>query len=228
MFIGHFAVALAAKKAVPKVSLGTLFIASEFVDILWPIFLFCGIEKAEIRPGDTVFTPLAFVSYPFSHSLMAAVIWGLLVGCTFYLFRRNARSAMIVALVVLSHWFLDFLSHRPDLPLTLGGGSRYGLGLWNSFPGTLLVEVGLFIGGLVLYVQSTNPTDKIGRWGFWSLAGFLLIVYFMNAFGPPPPTMNAVIASAFAMTILFLWAYWADAHRTPVVKSGASTPPTSD
>src|SRR3989339_132004 len=121
MFIGHYAVALAAKKGAPKVSLGTLFIAAQLVDLLWPLFLLLGLEHVRIDPGNTAFTPLDFYDYPITHSLVGAVGWSMLLGGVYYGFRRERKSAVVIGLVVFSHWILDLITHRPDLPLGLGG-----------------------------------------------------------------------------------------------------------
>ena len=120
MFIGHFAVALGAKKAAPKVSLGTLIMAAQFVDLLWPIFLLLGIEHVRINPGDTAYTPLDFYDYPVSHSLLTGIGWAIVFGAVYYAIRRSARNAWILAACVLSHWLLDLIVHRPDLPLVPG------------------------------------------------------------------------------------------------------------
>jgi hypothetical protein len=132
-FIGHFALGFAAKRAAPRISLGVLFAAAQFADLLWPVLVAVGVEKVRIDPGNTAFTPLDFVSYPFSHSLLMIVIWGALCGLLY-----NNR---ILFGLVISHWILDFLTHRPDMPLYPGGGPKFGLGLWNSVPATLAVEV---------------------------------------------------------------------------------------
>jgi hypothetical protein len=136
MFLGHFGVALAAKKAAPKASLGTLVLAAQLADLLWPVFLLLGWEKVRIAPGNTRVTPLEFTSYPYSHSLVAQLLWGLAIGIVYFAFRRDGRSALIVAFVVPSHWVLDYVAHRPDMPI-VPGGPRYGLGMWNSLPLTL-------------------------------------------------------------------------------------------
>ena len=130
MFIGHFAVAFGAKKASPKASLGTLVLAARFADFLWPVFLLLGWERVRIAPCDTAFTPLDFVSYPYSHSLVAEMLWGTLLGLLYFALRRDGRAAFVFALCVPSHWLLDFIAHRPDMPI-VPGGPRYGLGLWN-------------------------------------------------------------------------------------------------
>ena len=162
MFLGHFAVALGAKKAAPRLSLGWLVLAAQFADLLWPIFLLLGWEQVRIAPGITRVTPLDFVSYPYSHSLIAQMGWGLLLGTIYYFARRDLRSATVLALCVPSHWLLDFASHRPDMPI-VPGGARYGLGLWNSAPATLIVEFGLFVLGTVLYLSAVRPNFQLHR-----------------------------------------------------------------
>ena len=120
MFIGHFAAAYAAKRLVPRTSLGTLFTAAQLPDVLWPPLLLAGAEHATIAPGDTAFTPLRFDSYPISHSLLTVALWGALLGALHFWRRRRALDAVVLAVLVVSHWLLDFVSHRPDMPLWPG------------------------------------------------------------------------------------------------------------
>jgi membrane-bound metal-dependent hydrolase YbcI (DUF457 family) len=161
-------------------------------------------------------TPLNFVSYPYSHSLLALCAWGAAFGAVYIVIRRSRISAAVtVALLVVSHWVLDYATHRPDMPLTLYGPERFGLGLWNSIPGTLAVELTIFAIGLAFYVRATTPRDRIGSIGLWSLVGFLLVVHVANVVGPPPPSVAAVAWSAQAMWLLVVWGYWVDNHRIP-------------
>ncbi|HSG41081.1 MAG TPA: hypothetical protein VLE27_15695 [Thermoanaerobaculia bacterium] len=218
MFIGHFALGMGAKKIAPAVSLGTLFLACQLADLLWPTLVLLGFESFRIQPGITVVTPLDFVSYPFSHSLVALLLWGALLSLGYLALRRSPSrwvSAAVLGALVLSHWVLDFLTHRPDMPVTLGGPTRLGLGLWNSLPGTLAVELLLFAAGVALYTRATEPRDRQGSVGFWALVAFLLIVYFANFFSPPPPSVAAVAWTAQAVWLLVLWGYWVDRHRRP-------------
>ena len=216
MFIGHFAVAFGAKKAVPEVSLGTLFIAAQLADLLWPTLILLGVENVEISPGITAVTPLDFIYYPWSHSLDSLLGWALAVGVVYKLVgRRRISAALALAALVLSHWVLDVITHRPDMPLTVEGAERLGLGLWNSIPGTIAVEVLMFALGVYLYWKATEPVDRTGSIAFWSLIGFLLVVYIANIFGPPPPSAKAVAWVAESIWLLVAWGYWIDRHRRP-------------
>jgi len=214
MFIGHYAVAFAAKKAAPKTSLGTLFLGAQFIDLLWPLLMLLGLEHASIDPGNTAVTPMDFYDYPISHSLLAVLIWSLLVGGAYVAVRRYRRGAWVLGVCVLSHWVLDFLTHRPDLPLGFGESTRVGLGLWNSPVGTLVVEGGLFIAGVVLYLRTTRHRDRIGLYGFWALVLSLVAIHLGNMFGPPPPDTSFVAVAANASWLFVLWAYWVDKHRS--------------
>ena len=217
MFIGHFAVAFAAKRAAPRVSLGTLFVACELVDLAWPALVLLGVERFAIRPGITAFTPLEFLHYPWTHSLLLVVGWAVLFGIIHYSFRKSSWAALVVGLVVLSHWVLDAIVHRPDLPLLPGGEARIGFGLWNSVAATLAVEGAMFAAGLASYLYSTKPKDRSGRWGLWGLVAFLLAAYAGAAFGPPPPSIEAVAWSGLAGGLVTcIWGYWIDRHREAV------------
>lgn len=213
MFIGHFAVALAAKRAEPSASLGTYFAAAQLPDILWPYFLLAGVEHVTIAPGTTAFTPLRFDSYPISHSLLTVMGWGALMGGLHWWRKRRLRAALTIALLVVSHWVLDFATHRPDMPLTPWSPVKLGLGLWNSVLGTLVVESAMFVGGVSLYLSHRRARDGVGRHGLAALIGLLVVIYVAAAFGPAPPSARAVALSAIPMPLLAIWAAWADRHR---------------
>lgn len=212
MFIGHFGVGFAAKKIAPKASLGTLFIAAQFLDLLWPVLVLSGYEHFAIEPGITKMNPLNFTDYPMSHSLLMASVWGLLFGLVYFAVKRNKRIAIVLALCVVSHWVLDMLVHAPDLPL-YPGGQLVGLGLWNMPVAEVIIESLIFIAGVVWYMQATVAKNKSGKYGFWGLVVFLLLIQSGNMFGPPPTDVNAVAWGAMSQWILVIWAYWVDRNR---------------
>ena len=213
MFLGHYAVALALKKAAPKTSLGVLVLAAQFIDFLWPLFLLLGLEHVRIDPGNTVFTPLDFHDYPFSHSLLAVLAWASGFGAIYFLLRRNVRSAIILGACVLSHWLLDALTHRPDLPLGPSGTTRVGFGLWNHLAATIVFEGALFAIGIFWYARATMAVDRIGRVAFWGLMILLGGIWCANIFSPPPPNSTAVALAGLSLWLTAAWAHWFDQHR---------------
>jgi hypothetical protein len=221
MFIGHFALGFAAKRAVPRVSLAMLFAAAQFADLLWPVLVLAGLEQVRIDPGNTAFTPLDFVSYPWSHSLVMLVVWGLLVGGIYRGIAGGRRSAMVLAALVVSHWVLDWMTHRPDMPI-YPGGARFGLGLWNSVPATVIIETLLYAAGVFVYVRATRPRTNAGRWGFVSLTVVLFLVYLANIAGGAPPSVTAIgVAGLAGGPVFLLWAWWSDRGREPVAALAA-------
>lgn len=202
MFIGHAALALAARPIAPRAHLGVALAATYWLDLVWPILVLAGIERVEVAPGITAFTPLDFVHYPWTHSLVAALAWSALFG--FACWKLGRRAALVMGLLVFSHWGLDALSHRPDLPLWPGSGTMIGLGLWYSVAGTLAVESALFAAGVAIYLRAGGK----GTIAFWALIAFFVIAYLGAAFGPPPPGAGAVAASALALWLLPLWGWW--------------------
>lgn len=217
MFLGHFGVALAAKQVAPRPSLGTLVLAAQLADGLWPIFLLLGWEEVKIEPGITAVTPLLFVSYPYSHSIPADLIWAAVLGGGYYLLRRDRSGALWVAGLVLSHWVLDFVAHRPDMPVWPGGPS-VGLGLWYSLPATLIVEYSIFGAGILVYTRATRPRDRQGSLLFWAFVLTLGAIYPLSLFGPPPPTVQALAMTALLGWLFVAWAYWIDRHRESAVR----------
>jgi hypothetical protein len=213
MFIGHFALGYAAKRWVPRLSLAVLFGAAVFADLLWPVLVALGIEQVRIVPGVTAFTPLEFISYPYSHSLLTLLIWGALLGAIAMRAVDDSHAFVVVLALVVSHWALDFITHIPDMPL-YPGGPKFGLGLWNSVAGTMAVEAAMFAAGVWIYTRVTHPRDRIGRWAFVSITAFLAIGFLANADAPPPPSVTALWVMALALSAVTLGvAWWADKHR---------------
>lgn len=210
MFIGHFAVGFALKKAEPKVPLGVWFAAALFLDILWPVFLLTGIEKASVVPGITVVTPLNLEVVHWSHSLLMAAVWSLLFGAAVWSRVRTGKAFVYSAIGVMSHWVLDYITHRPDMPLA-PNAQKLGLGLWNSLAGTLVVELTLFALGIAIYLRMTSNVSRTARIHFSILIIFFLVMYVMAIFGPPPPNNQTVLGvSSLALTPVIFWANWLD------------------
>lgn len=215
MFIGHFGVGLAAKKLAPRASLGTLFFAAQFLDLIWPIFLLLGLEHVRIVPGITRMSPFDFYDYPISHSLLTATGWSLLVGGIYYIAGRRFVDAVVVGLAVLSHWVLDFLVHRPDLPLW-AGGPKFGLGLWNNWVAEITVEVAIFAAGIWTYSRVTRARDGVGRYGLWALMGFLFLGWIASLVAGAPPNERSMAWGALSMWIVVPWAWWSDKHHEAI------------
>jgi membrane-bound metal-dependent hydrolase YbcI (DUF457 family) len=214
VFIGHFALGFAAKKLDPGPSLGGYFLAAQLADTLWPVLVLAGVERVTIAPGDTAFTPLRFDSYPFSHSLLSMVMLGAALGLAHWMRRRSVRAAVLLGLLVPSHWLLDFVSHRADMPLVPWSSRLVGLGLWRSVPATLALESVLFASGGWLYLTATRARDRSGRYGTAGLLALLSVSYVGSAFGPPPPSVAAIAWVGLAGAALTLaLAVWADRHR---------------
>lgn len=215
MFIGHFGLSFAAKKLAPKVSLGTLFIATQFVDILWPFLLLFHIEKVAVSPGYTKVNSYEFLYYPYTHSLFMGFVWGVVAGGMYWLSKKDMRGAWVVGLCVLSHWFFDLIVHTADLPLSPFGDYKVGFGLWNHLAATLIVETIIFLAGAYIYARITRAKNKIGKWGLWSLVILLLVVSVSNTFGPPPPDSISVLFVSFMilMGIIISLAHWVDRNR---------------
>ena len=219
MYLGHYAVALAAKRASPNTSLGTLIAASQLIDIIWPLLVLVGLEKVAVDPGNTVVTPLHFVQYPFTHSLLSVLIWASFFASLYWLVSGNRTGTLTVWLAVLSHWVLDFFTHAPDLPLYPGSEKMVGLGLWNSLSGTLALELGIFLLGMILYLRTSRPANRTGTYTFVLLMVFLFVTYVINVLGPPPPNYRMVAYSALLLWLLVPWGYWIDRNRH--LKAGA-------
>jgi hypothetical protein len=215
MFIGHFGVGFAAKSVDKKISLGTLFLASQFIDLLWPILLLLGLESVKIEPGNTAVTPLNFISYPISHSMIGVIFWGILFGVIYYVIKKNLRGSILLGVLVFSHWLLDLLTHRPDLQLFPWSDYKVGFSLWNSFTGTLILEGLIFVLGVFVFYTVSKVQSKSKQILFWSLVIFLAAVYVMNLVGPPPPSEEPIAIVGLSQWLLVAWAYWID--RVPQI-----------
>jgi len=202
MFIGHYAVALMAKPAARETSLATLVAAGIGLDLVFPLLVFPGVETIRIAPGITPVFPVDLVHIPYSHSLAASLGWSALAGGAYWWRRRLALNALVVGLLVFSHWLLDAASHRPDMPLTWAADTtKVGLGLWYSLPWTLAVEGSLLaLGGWLAYRGGVPPK------GLAFFLGFLALMFLGAVFGPPPPSESAMAGSGLGQWLLVWWA----------------------
>ncbi len=195
MFAGHYGVSFACKGAERRLPLWLLFLAVQFVDILWSILILVGVEKVRIVPGITATNPFDLYYMPYTHSLVAAVVWSALVflGYRMFISPRSAsrdRPALFLALAIFSHWILDLLVHRPDLPL-YDNTHKLGLGLWNYPMPTFALEAAILFGGMWIYMRSTKSGSFFGKYGMPIFGIVLLVVHWILFFGAPPGSSNA-------------------------------------
>jgi hypothetical protein len=213
MFIGHFAVAFAAKPVAPRTSLATLMAAAQLLDLVWPILVLLRVETMRIEPGPNPFFRLRFLEYPWTHSLLLSFGWAAAFALLYRWKTGYTRGAALVFALVVSHWVLDFITHRPDLQLAPGIATRVGLGLWASPAATLAVEATMFVAGVAVYARARPARDRAGSWGFWSFVAVLVIAYAASLFGGVPPSGDAVAVSALIGWALLPWVAWFDHHR---------------
>lgn len=214
MFIGHFGVAFAAKKLAPKTSLGTLFIAVQLADLLWPVMLLLGVEHVRIDPHAAApFNTLIFTDYPVSHSLVLLLIWGALLAVIYNMVRHDKTGAIVLFAAVVSHWVLDVIVHQPDMPILPIGGPHIGLGLWNYTVATIVIETIMFIAGFAVYLRATRPLDRVGQFGPWICAVLLYFIYVSSTFSAPPPNVRILAWMATLLWLFVAFAYWFDRHR---------------
>ena len=210
MFIGHYAVAFAAKKAAPKVSLGWLVAAANFIDYVFPVLLLAGVEHARIVPGFTAAVPLDFYDYPWSHSLLMTAVYGALLGGVYYARKKERGAALLLFGVTVSHWLLDVASHGPDMQIAPGVETRLGLGLWNSIPATMAVEIPLFLAGVWLYLSTLHRRSRRAKFGIPIFVSFLFAVYIANLFAPPPPSVTAIGIVGLLPLLFIPLCHWLD------------------
>jgi len=227
MFIGHFGIGFGLKRMAPRVSLVLLLAATVWADILWTVFLLLGWEHARIAVGDTRWTPLDLYDYPCSHSLLFLALWGVALALVYRAYRNDVAGAVAIWLGVVSHWVLDWVTHRPDMPL-YPNSAKHGLGLWNSVPGTMIVELLVFGAGVWLYAGSTRARDRIGRFGFWGYVLMLLVVYVADRFSGPPESIHELaVTGLVGMMVLLVWPWWFDRHREPTRPTVSGSEPSA-
>jgi len=217
MFVGHYAASLALKRFEKRVSLGVLFLAVQFVDIVFFPLVLLGIERLNIVENFTQSTHFELEYMPFTHSLVAFLIWASLAYAFFrWVIVKSNSVAIVVALAVMSHWLLDIVVHTPDMPVWSDASLKLGLGLWNNAVATYLLEAALLVAGLWLYLRSTSATSKTGKYGMGVFVVALLLVNIVNIFGPLQGDSKVVLAvTAVAAYLLFAAvAFWLDPKRS--------------
>jgi len=215
MFVGHMAVALAAKRVVPRVNLGWLMAGVTGLDLVWPVLVIAGIEQVRIVPGATAFTPLVFDWYPWSHSLVMSIVWGLVLAGVARAFGVERTALPLLVGLVVSHWVLDFAAHAPDMPLWPGRSPRLGLGLWNSIPGTLVVEGAMWVSGIAVYLRGHPLRGTVSRLALWSLVVICTVMWAAGPWTPPPPTPAALGWFSLIGWLIPPWVALADRDASP-------------
>ena len=207
MFIGHYAPALIAKRWAPHTSLGWMFLAVQFLDVVWAPFVLLGVENARVKPGYLPASALELYHMPWTHSLLLAAIWS-------YLIYRLFNVAAL-GWCVLSHWLLDLVAHAPDLPL-YPGGPAFGFGLWRWRDATAATEVVLMLAGLWIYMSGTRPKSSAGSYLVPVFVLLLIAIALLNLYGPGPTDINGVaVAGEVSYLVFALLAGWFDRYRYP-------------
>lgn len=215
MFVGHYGPSFAIKSIQPHIPLWLLFIAVQLLDVGWSVLVFLGVEKVRIVPGITASNPLDLYYMPYTHSLVAAFAWVVagIILCRLLLGVRDWSAGLWIGVAVFSHWVLDFLVHRRDLPL-YDDAAKVGLGIWNYPIIALSLEAFLLFGGMIMYLRRTRPLSTVGRLGPPIFGVVMLAIQGYIFFGPPPASPVAAAVTAFVSYVVFAAvAHWLDRNR---------------
>ncbi len=227
MFVGHYALGLAAKRFAPRTSLGALIAAPILLDLLWPIFLLIGWEYVSIEPNPNPFLRLQFDAYPISHGLVAVIGWATLFASVYFGVARYVVGAITIWFGVISHWLLDYVVHRPDLPLYAGSGRLLGLGLWNRPKITMTIELAMFAAGILIYLRATKAKNAIGNYAFWFFVLALVGLYAAVVFAPPPSSVRKLAIGTMFSWLFVVWAWWLDRNREAHADEATPKPPSA-
>jgi hypothetical protein len=221
MLVGHFAAALLAKRAEPRLSLGTAVVAATLADLLIFAFVITGLEQIEIVRGRFgAANYFKAIDIGWSHSLAMGLVWSALFGGVYWGLKRSPRGSSVIVAAVLSHWFLDALSHPPHLPLSPNGPGHVGFGLWTSVPATLLIEGGFWVAALVLYLRATRSVTSAGRYVFWGGIVVLTLSWYNNIAGEAPSRPEDAPTASLIFFLLWVgWGYWMNRARQSVGRS---------
>jgi hypothetical protein len=197
MFLGHFAVGLAAKPFAPKASLGVLLVATQVPDILFGVFLIVGVATGGATPWD--------------HGLVMTAVWSVIAFAIAFLFSRDLRTGIVVGILVLSHWAGDFIAWDRVLPLAFAGSPLVGLGLYNSVVVMIAGDFALFAGAIAIYLRKTKANDRVGTWAFWLMVAYILAMM-------PACTLSGKLVAivSFLIILLLPFGIWIDRHRSVI------------
>jgi len=215
MFVGHYGPSFAIKSIQPAIRLWVLFSAVQLLDVGWSVLVFLGVEKVRIVPGITASNPLDLYYMPYTHSLVAALAWAVagIILCRLLLGIRDWAAGLWIGMAVFSHWVLDFLVHRRDLPL-YDDAAKVGLGIWNYPIIALCLEAFLLFGGMIMYLRRTRPLSTVGRLGPPVFGVVMLAIQGYIFFGPPPASQVAAAVTALVSYVVFAAvAHWLDWNR---------------
>jgi hypothetical protein len=215
VFVGHYGPSFAGKAWKSSIPLWVLFLAVQLLDVFWSIFVLLGIEKVRIVPGITATNPLDLYYMPYTHGLIPALLWSALAAILYRMFRDadGWSSAFVVGSAVFSHWVLDLLVHRPDLPL-YDNSAKVGFGLWNYPVPASALEIVFLFGGMYLYMRATAPVGRVGRYGMAIFGIVMLAIQGAVFFGPPPASPQAAAVTALIAYFSFAGvAYWLEKTR---------------
>jgi hypothetical protein len=229
MLVGHFAVGLIGKRAAPQASLGTLVLASMLPDFLGFVFILTGLEHWRMVPGGRGIDSVQLYDIALSHSLATDILWALLVAAAYGWRRRYSAGAAMLSVAVVSHWVLDFISHRSDMPLAPGVARVYGLGLWASLPWTAVVEGGLWLASLIVYVRTTRAKNRAGVYAFWLVVALLTTSWISNFVTTAPPAAQSPVTGSIValgfFSLMVAWAFWMNRVRPLPTPSHAPPKP---
>jgi hypothetical protein len=212
MLVGHLALGLAARQTAPKISLGTLVLATLLADFVAFALMIAGVEGFRVvSPGATTIVSALAFDIRYSHSLLVDAGLAVLFAGGYFAWRHDRLAASILFAAVLSHWPLDVISHRPDMPLAPGNAARFGLGLWNSLAATVIVEGLPWILAVLFYARAKRARDRVRTAVYWLVVAFLTLAWFGNLSGRPPTSAWTMgVSSGIFFSLVVAWAYWID------------------
>ena len=214
MHVGHFATGLIGKRVDPKLSLGTMILASMLADVLWGVFMLAGVEEVEITNGRGAGNYFHPINIALSHSLVMLSVWGALFAGAHFLWRRSGHAALLLFFLVVLHWPLDVIAHKSDMPLAPGLPQQFGFGLWTNLIATILVEGGLWLLSIVLYLRTTRSRSRLALFIFWPVVLLVTLSWLNNIAGPPPPDVRiAPMLSLIYFSLIIAWGYWVNRLR---------------